>query len=233
MVPRGLKRRAEDNLEKDRLTKRFRQLSLGGSRFIDEEDEYQSKWCLCTEPPKPPSSERLRARNDVGNNIPREDSVAPMQVDETRDRVYIADLDAELSSDDASDDKIIFLPEVEKRLTKVPESLLASRNPPPNTHTELVLYTVPSSLSVPVEQDNVRKAIIETRARVREEQQREQRLAREQEADARMVRAASESEYALLKPMEVDERQAMQELEELETMRDIEEIEDPDAMDIG
>lgn len=34
----------------------------------------------------------------------------------------------------------------------------------------MVLYNVPSSLSVPEEQDNVRKAIIESRARAREKQ---------------------------------------------------------------
>ncbi len=88
-----------------------------------------------------------------------------MQVDDTKDRVYIANLDDELSRDEEdADDKIVFLPDIEKRLTKIPKALLVTTSPP-TTGTELVLYNVPSSLSIPEEQDSVRKAIIETRAR--------------------------------------------------------------------
>ncbi|KAI9886187.1 MAG: hypothetical protein M1823_001982 [Watsoniomyces obsoletus] len=205
VVPRGLKRRAEDNLEKERLTKRFHELSL--------------------EHIKQPS-QQLQARHDVGhNNITEDNSVAPMQVDETPNRIYIADIDAELSSDDASDEnKVVFLPDVDKRLMKIPKALLTSQNPPLlNTHTELVLYSVPSSLSVPAEQDNVRKAIIEARARVREEQQREYKLAQEQEAAAQWMWDG----------MQVDEGIATQEMDEREMMRDMDDQEDADAMDLG
>jgi hypothetical protein len=92
-----------------------------------------------------------------------------MQVDDTKDRVYIANLDDELSRDDDPDDKIVFLPDIEKRLTKIPKALLVTTSPP-TTGTELVLYNVPSSLSIPEDQDSVRKAIIETRARALQRQ---------------------------------------------------------------
>lgn len=97
-----------------------------------------------------------------------------MQLDETKDRIFIADLDAELAKDDEQEDKLVFLPEIDKRLTKIPKSLLHSQNPPLlGASQELVLYNVPASLSVPQEQDSVRKAIIEARARVREKQAEE------------------------------------------------------------
>ena len=103
-----------------------------------------------------------------------------MQLDDTKDRVYIYNLEAELSEDESQDDKLVFIPEIDRELTKIPRSVLTSHNPPmPATSNELVLYNVPSSLSVPQEQDSVRKAIIETRARA-QEQQAEQRQRVEQ-----------------------------------------------------
>ncbi|KAF6225320.1 hypothetical protein HO173_012805 [Letharia columbiana] len=52
---------------------------------------------------------------------------------------------------------------------KIPKSVLLGEGHP-STGNEMVLYSVPSSLSVPEEQDKVRKAIIESRARARKKQ---------------------------------------------------------------
>lgn len=90
-----------------------------------------------------------------------------MQLDDTKDKVYIYNLDDELSDIESEEERLIFLPDIEKRLTKIPKSVLTSHEPS-TTSSEIVLYNVPTSISVPEEQDNVRRAIIETRARARE-----------------------------------------------------------------
>lgn len=96
-----------------------------------------------------------------------------MQIDDTRYKTYIHDLDAELKDIDEGDrENVVFLPDIEKKLTKIPASVLMGQ-PNPSGSNEMVLYSVPSSLSVPQEQDTVRKAIIETRARAREQQLRD------------------------------------------------------------
>lgn len=112
-----------------------------------------------------------------------------MQLDNTKHKVYIYNLDDELSSSENESDaddagRLVFLPDIEKHLR-------ANRYPPlqnpipipkpilPNKDGELagmqlVLYSDgPSSISVPQEQDSVRKAIIEARARLREKQSAE------------------------------------------------------------
>lgn len=111
-----------------------------------------------------------------------------MQLDNTKYKVYIHNIDDELSaSDSESDDgKLIFLPDIEKRIRnmRIPRSVLADGNGElagisigrevtgsgfgTDRDRQLVLYSVPSSLTLPEEKDSVRKAIIETRARARE-----------------------------------------------------------------
>lgn len=93
-----------------------------------------------------------------------------MQVDDTKHKVYIYDLDAELSDSDTSDDgRLVFLPDIEKHLreSRIPPSILANSEGELAGQKQMVLYNVPASLSVPVEKDSVRKAIIESRARAR------------------------------------------------------------------
>lgn len=97
-----------------------------------------------------------------------------MQLDNTKYKVYIHSIDDELSDSESSDDgKVTFLPDIERRIRnmQIPKSILS---PPKNNEDEtrnqqLVLYNVPSSLTLPEEKDSVRKAIIETRARVRDQ----------------------------------------------------------------
>ena len=92
-----------------------------------------------------------------------------MLVDDTKDRVYIHNLDDELSDIESEDEKLVFLPDIEKKLGKIPKSVLLGESHPSATN-QMVLYNVPTSLSIPKEQDIVRKAIIESRARAREKQ---------------------------------------------------------------
>ena len=93
-----------------------------------------------------------------------------MQVEDTPHRVYIHDLAAELSDTESDSETPIFLSDIEKHLSRIPRGLLLGPPPKPTEHNQVVLYNVPSSLSVPVAQENVRKAIVEARQRIRERQ---------------------------------------------------------------
>ena len=92
-----------------------------------------------------------------------------MQLDNTKEKVYIHNLDQELADIESEEERLVFLPDIEKKLGKIPKSLLTGHSQPA-ANTQLVLYNIPSSLTVAPNQDNVRKAIIETRARAREKQ---------------------------------------------------------------
>jgi len=89
-----------------------------------------------------------------------------MQVEDTKDRIYIYDLDKELEDIESDADTPVFLSDIEKHISRIPKAVLAPREPV-NQNNELVLYSVPTSLTVPEEQDSVRRAIIEARARAR------------------------------------------------------------------
>lgn len=98
-----------------------------------------------------------------------------MDVEDTRDRVYIRDLDEELADIKSDEEKLIFLPDIEKRLSKLPRHILTGRAEDQEGQ-ELVLYGVPKSLTVQEGQDTVRKAIIESRQRARDKAVEEARL---------------------------------------------------------
>jgi hypothetical protein len=95
-----------------------------------------------------------------------------MQVEDTPNRVYIHDLAAELSDLESDEENPIFLSDIERHIAKIPLHVLRGPAPNPAADNALVLYNVPSSLSVPEEKDSVRKAIAEARERVRERQAR-------------------------------------------------------------
>jgi len=108
-----------------------------------------------------------------------------MQLDNTSHKVYIYNLDDELSDSESSNDegKLIFLPDIKKHLfkTRIPASIQANKDGElagRNLNNELVLYNIPSSLTVPEGKDSVRKAIIESRARAQEKQRKDRELAR-------------------------------------------------------
>ncbi|KAJ5920695.1 hypothetical protein N7516_011553 [Penicillium verrucosum] len=85
-----------------------------------------------------------------------------MILDDTKHTTYIHNLDQELMEADSPG--LVFSPFVQKVLS-VPQSVLSDSKP---SGKELVLYTEPYSLTVPKEKDNVRRAILESRARARE-----------------------------------------------------------------
>jgi hypothetical protein len=99
-----------------------------------------------------------------------------MQLDDTKHKVYIYNIDDELSSESEAEsdkDKVVFLPDIERHLraNRIPPHVVLG--PVDLSDKQLVLYQVPSSISVPEEQDSVRKAIIEARERMRERQRAE------------------------------------------------------------
>jgi len=95
-----------------------------------------------------------------------------MRVDDTKDRVYIYDLDDELADIESDEEKLVFLPDIEKKLSKIPKHVLTGKRDEEEGQ-ELVLYGVPTSLTVPAEQDSVRRAIEEARQRARDKAVRE------------------------------------------------------------
>lgn len=110
-----------------------------------------------------------------------------MLLDDTKHKVYIYNLDDELSSDadsDPDDARLVFLPDVERHLranrmvpgipgSSVPRPILPNKDGE-LAGMQLVLYDDGvRSVSVPEEQDSVRKAIIEARERHRRRQQDE------------------------------------------------------------
>ncbi|KAL8742589.1 MAG: hypothetical protein Q9184_008230 [Pyrenodesmia sp. 2 TL-2023] len=161
--PPRQKRRADDNLEgEQRLSKRFNLLNLehNGKLYIPVQGNAPSN------PPVGPVAPVANARDDS------------MQVDDTKDRVYIHNLAAEIADLESDEETPLFLPDVEKKLSKIPRSVLMGRSTAP-TSNQMVLYNVPSSLSVPEERDSVRRAIMDSRARAREKQAQEQKALQE------------------------------------------------------
>ncbi|KAK3362639.1 hypothetical protein B0T25DRAFT_524856 [Lasiosphaeria hispida] len=188
--PRALrKRRAEAQPENnERLSKRLSLLNLeqsGTKLYIPVENTQATSNILLpsSSPSSSPSSLRKR-RNRNPSSSSRQATVLPtvddddsmMQLDDSKYKVYIRNIDDELSSEsEAEDGKLIFLPDIEKHLrnNRIPAGILASQPDPDVLSKQLVLYSVPSSISVPEEHDSVRKAVIEARARARERQQAE------------------------------------------------------------
>ena len=151
------KRKAEDDLQNEqRLSKRFNLLNL----------DHNSRLYIPVE-----HAQRKRPSHTNGDS----DS---MQLDDTKDKVYIHNLDDELSDIESEEDKLVFLPDIEKKLAGIPKSVLLGESHPA-TGNEVVLYSIPTSLTVPEEEDKVRKAIIESRARAREKQVQEAQAERE------------------------------------------------------
>ncbi|TVY91815.1 hypothetical protein LAWI1_G003707 [Lachnellula willkommii] len=150
------KRKAEDQ-HSERLSKRLSLLNLerdGQRLYVPVEQP------AINSPPPNPKPSTLKDP-DV------------MLLDDSKHKVYIYDLDAELSDSGESDDgKLVFLPDIKKHLqeSRIPPSILANSDGELAGNNQLVLYNIPSSLTVPEAQDSVRKAIIESRARARAKQ---------------------------------------------------------------
>ncbi|KAF2026494.1 hypothetical protein EK21DRAFT_73971 [Setomelanomma holmii] len=177
-APHGTKRAAENGLENEqRLSKRFDLLNLAieneGTRLYI---------------PVPGSTDATLPR-PIGDPVPTPHPLAStiplqkrereprlpqarngMEVEDTPHRVYIHDLAAELSDMESDEENPIFLSDIEKHLSKIPKHVLLGPEPKSTEHNQVVLYNVPTSLTVPEEQDTVRKAIVEARQRIRNKQ---------------------------------------------------------------
>lgn len=154
------KRKAENQDNNDRLSKRLSLLNL--------ERNGQKLYVPVERPPTPPKTKTLLQQSAIDDDA--------MRLDDTKHKVYIYDLDAELSDSESSDDgRLVFLPDIQKHLreTRIPPMMLANREGELAGQKQLVLYSVPMSLTVPEEKDSVRKAIIEARARARAKTQEE------------------------------------------------------------
>ncbi|KAL8909424.1 MAG: hypothetical protein Q9207_000259 [Kuettlingeria erythrocarpa] len=196
IFPPRRKRRADDSLEgEQRLSKRFNLLNL----------EHNGKLYIPVQGHAP-----INSSVEPVLNV-QDDS---MQVDDTKDRVYIHDLDAEIAGLESDEESPLFLPDIEKKLSKIPQSVLTGRGPAP-TSKQMVLYNVPSSLSVPEERDSVRRAILDSRARAREKQAQEQKALQEYSLSKDRLGSAIGQDVGK------------------NGLARREEIEDDDAMDIG
>ncbi|KAH9220533.1 hypothetical protein DL95DRAFT_34291 [Leptodontidium sp. 2 PMI_412] len=155
-----IRKRKAETQDNERLHKRLSLLNLernGEKLYVPVEHPTPNNNAKPKSPARPQSQD-----DDV------------MQLDNTKHKVYIYDLDAELSDSESSDDgKLVFLPDIQKHLleTRIPPMVLANSEGELAGNNQLVLYNIPSSLTVPEEQDSVRKAIIETRARARAAQE--------------------------------------------------------------
>lgn len=154
-------KRKADSQDNERLSKRLSLLNLeqnGQKLYVPVESAHL----------KPTDPSTLR-------QLPENDS---MSLDDSKHKVYIYDLDAELSDSGESDDgKLVFLPDIEKHLmqNRIPPSILANKNGE-LAGMQMVVYSEPTSLTLPEEQDSVRKVIVEARARLRQKQKGESEL---------------------------------------------------------
>jgi hypothetical protein len=173
-APHGKKRSAENSLEHEqRLSKRFDLLNLvdatGTRLYIPVPGSSDSTHPRPASSPIPTAHPLAFTRHARPPRAPRSNA-SDMEVEDTPHRVYIHDLAAELSDIESDEENPIFLSDIEKHLSKIPKYVLQGPEPKPNKDNQVVLYNVPSSLSVPEERDGVRRAIVEARRRVRERQ---------------------------------------------------------------
>jgi len=166
MDDRATRKRKAENQDNERLSKRMSFLNLernGQKLYVPVEHPTIRSTSASSSKPRSVAQEGQTKDDDT------------MQLDDTKHKVYIYDLDAELSDSESSDDgRLVFLPDIRKHLreTRIPPRVLAnSEGELAGMNNQLVLYNVPSSLTVPEEQDSVRKAIIESRARARAKQE--------------------------------------------------------------
>ncbi|KAF2750616.1 hypothetical protein M011DRAFT_390995, partial [Sporormia fimetaria CBS 119925] len=159
---KGKKRPADNALESEqRLSKRLDLLNLdhnGPRLYIPVSPTNTSSQTPTQTIPHPKSPPRKPPTDDL------------MHIEDTPHRIYIHDLSAELSDLSSDEDTPVFLPDIEKHISKIPNHVLRGPELRPTRENQLILYSVPSSLTIPEEQDRVRRAILEARARVRERQ---------------------------------------------------------------
>jgi hypothetical protein len=199
---RGRKRLAdESNDDALRFTKRFNLLSLGkhvrpwhiqGPHLTAitpdprADGSGNSNYYIPVTPPPPSNGAPIPPHDGLAATV--EDDA--MHVDDTRHRVYVQNLDAEIAEIEANEpqERLIFLPDIEKHFSRIPEHLLSSPQDAFSAaqRQELVLYSVPRSLTVDEGNDSVRKAILDARQRARDkavEEARQEEMERQYAQD--------------------------------------------------
>ncbi|EME79203.1 uncharacterized protein MYCFIDRAFT_79679 [Pseudocercospora fijiensis CIRAD86] len=171
-VAAGRKRRADESSvssDAERFAKRFNLLNLGAING----DHRNSNYYIPLAPSPRPSSAATKAESVKAAAATADHE--SMQVDETRDRVYVHNLDEELADVESDEEKLIFLPDIVKQFSKIPKHLLTARRDDDHEGQELVLYSEPKPLTSGEGSNAVRKAIIESRQRAREKAAEEAR----------------------------------------------------------
>lgn len=155
-----------------------------------------------------------------------------MQLDDSKHKVYIYNLDDELSDSDASDDgRLIFLPDISKHLreTRIPPHIIANKDGElAGMNNQLILYdtAVPRNHNVPEEQDLVRKAFLEARAKARAKWEERARLEERGEEMGLSTVGSAARDRAYTNDM----GEGAVDIEDM-TVEAVED--DPDAMDLG
>ncbi|KAL1960745.1 hypothetical protein VTO42DRAFT_6575 [Malbranchea cinnamomea] len=168
----GQKRPAEDELEgEQRLTKKLGRLRIGRYHQNSKIDLGASPSATAATNGNATSLSSLPDRK-IQAPKPQNGDGDAMNIDDTKTRIYIHDLEGELAEIEADEQNhkqtIEFIPEIERKINGLPKRLLRDRDEStPDENNQLVLYRVPSALSIPEEQDSVRRAIAEARQRAR------------------------------------------------------------------
>ncbi|KAH9873533.1 hypothetical protein IAQ61_004157 [Plenodomus lingam] len=251
-VPHGRKRAAESSLEHEqRLSKRFDLLNLDNSTtrlYIPVPGSTDTTTTPTTRPnPSPtpiPTPDPLtfispprtpHQRKPRSPPTPRPPPPDTMEVEDTPTRIFIHNLDAELSDLESDEDTPIFLSDIEKHLAKIPRHVLVRPDPKPSMHNQMVLYAVPESLSVEPERDSVRKAIVEARERIRERQGLERGAGAgegEGEREVGGVGGGGAVQSAEQGVARIDDGPVVEVEVEVEEVEEQEEEQDADAMEI-
>ncbi|CAI7651410.1 unnamed protein product [Penicillium pancosmium] len=142
----GKKRAAEGDPDGAQpLTKRFGRLQLGN---VKPSPGARAKYHDTPTPIPTPTS----TPDTLPDCTPQSqgDDHESMILDDTKHTTYVYDLDRELADSDSPPGALVLLPLAERMLA-VPDSVLSDDS---SQGKELVLYSDPSSLSVPIEQDS-------------------------------------------------------------------------------
>jgi hypothetical protein len=156
----GTKRPAENDLSEDQpLAKRLGRLHLGPRpRKNPPLALLVANWHLDS------TDSNARLPSSPSEGTPSGGSDSQMLLDDTKYTIYVHDLEREIAEIESQESCASFLPNIADKLAPIPQSILSPPRPQGN---ELVLYREPSSLTVPEEQDSVRRAVMESRARSR------------------------------------------------------------------
>ncbi|KAK6383516.1 hypothetical protein LTS17_002808 [Exophiala oligosperma] len=164
-----------------------------GENTLDGQHQPYSHFANTQKPPSLSDSAFMTDRSPPHQTIlndrqREEEEEESMTVDETPNRIFITNLASEIAqieADEAASKYSVFLPDIDKKVSALPAHLLntyhdssrlSSVSPTmASPSTALVLYRDPTSITVPEEEDAVRKAIIAARRRAREKSAEDER----------------------------------------------------------